>query len=122
MIRKRTSVLFLGLLHGSCTSVSRQDCPTTWVYQSVGPSVPGYAAFPGVPPCNVSPCFENTPKASVYVFTSEKIPYAGAPTLVPLYRMTFKGPQEHRDTAYTTSVDGLNAFRNVGYELDGIEG
>lgn len=116
-----------GLLHGSCTSLSRQDCPTTWFYQSVGPAVPGYASFPGVPPCNVSPCFENTPGGSVYVFTSEAAPYAGASALVPLYRMTYKGTNpngnpEHRDTTYTTSVNGLNAFRSVGYELDGIEG
>ncbi|HVG11253.1 MAG TPA: S8 family serine peptidase [Thermoanaerobaculia bacterium] len=116
-----------GLLHGSCTSLSRQDCPATWVYQSTGPAVPGYASFPGVPPCNVSPCLADTPTASVYVFTSETIPYAGAPALVPLYRMTYKGTnpngnQEHRDTTYTTSVDGLNAFHAVGYDLDGIEG
>src|SRR6185295_15189211 len=64
---------------------------------------------------------------SVYVFTGERAPYAGAPALVPLYRMSSKGTNpngnaNHRDTTYTTEDNGVLAFKGVGYELDGIEG
>lgn len=91
---------------------------------SSDPMVPGYAGFPGVPNCQVSPC-ANGPRAAVYVFTSDKAPYTGSLPLVPLYRMTYKpasASDPHRDTTYTTDSTGLVSFKGVGYELDGIEG
>jgi hypothetical protein len=92
------------------------------VYSTLGPSVPGYSHFPGLPSCQVSPC-ANNPAASVYIFTGDKAPYAGAPPLVPLYRMSYVAPSgSDRDTAYTTDAAGILAFKNVGYELDGVEG
>jgi subtilase family protein/thrombospondin type 3 repeat protein len=94
-------------------------------YGSVGPYVNGYTAFPGTA-CNVSPC-RRGPGASAYIFTSDHAPYAGAPALVPLYRMSFRGTNpngnpQHRDTTYTTQVAGVTLFKSLGYELDGIEG
>lgn len=87
-------------------------------YIPQGPAVPGYDEFPGDPGCQVGPCFYMMPSASVYIFTSDKAPYPGAPPLVPLYRMTATG----LDTTYTTEPNDILAFKNVGYELDGIEG
>ena len=87
-------------------------------YIPQGPGVPGYYEFPGDPGCQVGPCFFMSPSASVYIFTSDKAPYSGAPPLVPLYRMTAPG----LDTNYTTEPNGILAFKDVGYELDGIEG
>lgn len=93
-------------------------------YFSVGPRTPGYDVFPGAP-CQVGPCIE-LPSASVYIFTGDKAPFAGA-TLVPLYRLSYKGVNPNgnvnsRDTTYTTELVGVKAFHGVGYELDGIEG
>jgi serine protease len=94
-------------------------------YATTGPPVPMYPSFPGAQ-CVVSPCLPATPGASVYIFTTENAPYAGAPPLVPLYRLsfrgTFNGNVHHRDTTYTTTSAGLAAFEGVGYKLDGIEG
>lgn len=87
-------------------------------YIPQGPGVPGYHEFPGDPGCQVGPCFFMAPSASVYIFTSDKPPYPAAPPLVPLYRMTDPG----QDTTYTTEPNGILAFKNLGYELDGIEG
>jgi len=93
-------------------------------YAPVGPPVPGYTLYPGTQ-CQVSPCFDTTPTASVYIFATDRSPN-GMP-LVPLYRMSFKGTNpngnpNHRDTNYTTETAGLLAFKGVGYELDGTEG
>ncbi|HEX3126553.1 MAG TPA: S8 family serine peptidase, partial [Thermoanaerobaculia bacterium] len=89
------------------------------------PDVPGYGYFPGAG-CQVGPCFPE-PRASVYIFTTDRSPN-GRP-LVPLYRMTFQGTfpggpsnPNNRDSTYTTETAGILAFKNVGYELDGIEG
>jgi serine protease len=94
-------------------------------YQPAGPAVPGYASYPGGQ-CYVSPCWPTDPTASVYVFTTEKAPFAGAPPLVPLYRMSYVGATatnpDNKDTTYTTEAAGILAFRDVGYKLDGIEG
>jgi len=97
------------------------------LYGSTGPQVPLYANFPGVTACTVSPCPPpRYPGASVYIFTTEYAPYVGAPPLVPLYRLsyrgTFNGNVHHRDTTYTTTSAGLAGFQGVGYKLDGIEG
>jgi serine protease len=99
-------------------------------YSSVGTPVPGYPSFPGAS-CQAGPCPNWDPGASVYIFTGDRIPYTTgtptAPLLVPLYRLSFKGTNpngntNHRDATYTTQDSGVLAFKQVGYELDGIEG
>ncbi len=95
-------------------------------YAAVGPVINGYTQFPGAA-CVASPCTRRVPGASVYLFTSDHAPYAGAPALVPLYRMSYKGTNpngnaSHRDTTYTTQTTGVTAFKGAGYDLDGIEG
>ncbi len=94
-------------------------------YSSVGPDVAGYGYFPGAG-CQVSPC-EPEPGASVYVFATDRSPN-GMP-LVPLYRLSFNGPNPsnpgnayNRDTTYTTEAAGIDAFSDLGYKLDGVEG
>lgn len=121
------SAAIFGLLVQSCdrrnplstTCVSSAILRTT--YSTVGPLVTGYPSFPGI----------NTvsPRASAYVFTSQAPPYAGAPPLVPLYRMSYNlkrtsptSSDANVDVTYTTEPSGLTSFRSVGYELDGIEG
>ncbi len=102
---------------GGCTTP-----PTLVPYSPVGPRVTGYSQFPL--PCTVGPCV-TFPTASVYIFTTEAPPFAGAPPLVPLYRMSYKDPTPgslHRDVTYTTDTTGILAFKGVGYDLDGIEG
>jgi serine protease len=94
-------------------------------YGSVGPTLGTYAQFPGID-CVVSPC-PRAPGASVYIFTSDHAPYIGAPSLGPLYRMSYKGTNpngnvNHRDTTYTTQANGITAFRGAGYDIDGLEG
>jgi serine protease len=94
-------------------------------YQSSGPAVAGYTRFPGVPDCQTSPCEDHTPRASVYIFTGDRAPYAGAPPLVPLYRLSYRPADPSspdRDTTYSTETNGILAFKSAGYELDGIEG
>jgi hypothetical protein len=93
-------------------------------YQPAGPVVPGYSAFPGA---SCSGC-RVAPGASVYVFSGDRAPYAGAPPLVPLYRLSYRGTNPangnaaNRDVTYTTEANGINLFHSVGYLLDGIEG
>jgi hypothetical protein len=94
-------------------------------YSSIGPDVVGYGYFPGAG-CVVSPC-QPEPGASVYVFTTDRLP--NGTLLVPLYRLSFNGPNPNnpgnaynRDTTYTTEAAGIVAFGNVGYKLDGVEG
>jgi PKD repeat protein len=96
------------------------DSPS--LYVPIGPAVPGYFEFPGAG-CQVGPCTPHPPAASVYVFTGDRSPYAGSPLLVPLIRMTFtSSSSSHRDTTYVTDSTSLYAFKNTGYELDGVEG
>lgn len=89
------------------------------------PPVPGYN-YPGIGGCPF-PC-SFYPSASVYIFTTDVPPYTGAPPLVALYRMSFKGTNpvtgntHNRDTAYATTEQDLLTFKGLGYELDGIEG
>lgn len=91
-------------------------------YGTWGPTVPGYFEFPGAP-CIFSPCDLLLPRASVYLFASEKPPYAGAPALVPLYRLSYRGPGgPNRDHAYTWTEAGVLNFRAADYQFDGVEG
>jgi subtilisin family serine protease len=121
------SAAIAGLLLQNCERLPNGSCSVLSIpYQSVGPSVAGYSQFPGFG-CSVSPC-TNAPRASVYIFTSDSAPYAGAPPLVPLYRLSFRGTNPangnplNRDLNYTTDVAGILAYKQAGYNLDGIEG
>ncbi len=112
------------------TTVPQMASAAIWTstvgYASVGSAVPGYDLFPHG--CPFSPCDPLLPKASVFVLTTYTAPYPGAPVLVPLYRLSFEGPNPvtgnplNRDTVYTTEQAGIDAFVAVGYRLDGIEG
>lgn len=122
-----TAAIF-GLLEQSCERAPNGSCAVPAIpYSPVGPTIPGYAQFPDAG-CTVSPCFVPAPRASVYVFTSDRAPYPGAPPLVPLYRLSFRGTNPangntlNRDVNYTTETAGILAYKQVGYELDGIEG
>lgn len=93
---------------------------TAWMtgpggYSPTGPTVPGYISFPGS---------GSTPRASVYLFSSDRSP--DGRNLVPLYRLSYIGAtstnSDNRDHVYTTEAAGIIAFGDVGYELDGIEG
>lgn len=89
------------------------------------PVVPGYSAYPGTQ-CQVSPCFDVQPRASVYLFTSDAAPWTGAPALVPLYRMSYRGAwngnPNNRSFFYSTEKSGVELGKSIGYQLDGIEG
>lgn len=89
-------------------------------YRPTGPDVPGYDYFPGGN-CLFVPC---PAAASVYIFTGDRSPN-GHP-LVPLYRLSFDEPfggnPDDRDHTYTTEAAGIEAFADVGYRLDGVEG
>ena len=91
---------------------------------SHGDLVPGYNRFPGSP-CQVGPCI-NLPRAWAHLFTTAAPPFAGAPPLVPLYRLSYDGPNggnaTNRSFTYTTERTGVKLFSDVGYQLDGIEG
>jgi len=91
---------------------------------AIPPRIPGYDFFPGAN-CIIGPCLQYA-RASVYVFTSDNPPFAGAPALVPLYRMSYEGAwngnPENRSYFYTTETGGLELLHQVGYRLDGIEG
>ena len=88
------------------------------------PTTPDLFRFPGAP-CFIGPC-DNEPRASVYLFTTDSAPFPGAPPLVPLYRMSYDEPWNgnlaNRSFFYTTETTGVENFKSVGYELDGIEG
>lgn len=97
------------------------------LYLGSGPLVPWFPAFAGTA-CTFGPCPPGLEaRASVYLFTGDRAPFAGAPPLVPLYRLTYEGVNpngnsNHRDSTYTTELPGVQAYRSVGYEVDGIEG
>jgi serine protease len=115
-----------GFLSEVCNRARPTDFPCSSIpYSTVGPAVAGYPQFPGFP-CFGSSC-AYTPRSSAYVFVSQTSPYAGAPPLVPLYRMSYNprrsgGTGPNRDITYTTDPAGLRSFRSVGYEWDGTEG
>lgn len=107
-----------GTLQESCAGDLVGGCERISIpYLPVGPTVPGYASFPGV---------AGTPRASVYIFSGDRAAgIAGAPPLVPLYRMSYRSGEAsdlNRDYTYTTETAGLVGYRELGYELDGIEG
>lgn len=88
------------------------------------PHVIGYDLFPGAG-CQIGPCFR-TPVAWIYLFATDREPFAGSPELVPLYRLSydeaFGGNPTNQSFAYTTEEAGVEVFADIGYRLDGIEG
>jgi subtilisin family serine protease len=118
-VPQQAAAALSGTLQQLCTRQVNGSCGTPYTpYAPVGPVVPGYPAFPGV---------YGSPRASVYIFTSEKAPFSGAPPLVPLYRLSYRPTIaiSKREITYTTETAGISAFLNiqpVGYQLDGIEG
>ncbi len=58
---------------------------------ALSPTVDFYPAFPDAP-CSGGGCLSAfVPRASVYLFASDRAPWSGAPALVPLYRMSKNG-------------------------------
>ncbi len=88
------------------------------------PLTPDYAQFPDAT-CQFGPC-EVDPRASVYVFTTDREPSPATPPLVPLYRMSYDEPwngnNKNRSFSYTTETAGIQNLKDDGYELDGVEG
>ena len=90
-------------------------------WHSTGPATPGYNAFP-------KPGFWWTemPHASVYIFTTHNHPFVQGSELVPLYRLSFQGTNGSNnlnvDHTYATEQSEVDAYKAVGYKLDGIEG
>lgn len=97
-----------------------QPTPQQFAYQTLGASVPGYAAFP----CSTSfpSCFYVAPKGMFSVFTSHANPFSGQGELVPLYRLSQALGCCHSSHIYTTSGSELSSLSASGYRLDGIEG
>ena len=92
-------------------------------FSSIGPTVSGYDAFPGIS--------GEAPSASVYLFSTPHGP--SGLNLVPLYRLTKDANRSlrcaglpetatERAFAYATLSVDLVRYRNQGYALDGIEG
>ncbi|MEM1201725.1 MAG: S8 family serine peptidase [Acidobacteriota bacterium] len=85
------------------------------------PTVAGYNAFPDGA--------GQVPRSNVHVFTTDWNPATGNRDLVPLYRLSYVAPTAqnaaNRDTGYATWMagnHGVEGFRALGYELDGVEG
>lgn len=105
-------------------------------FDTVGPLVPWYDLAGG---CQISPCPQNRPGASFYVFTTDQPPYPGAPPLTPLYKLRRDpalysrcgGPSVPTAPSftYTTNDEGIQHFKNrldegftIGHDLDGMLG
>jgi hypothetical protein len=101
-------------------------------YTSVGTTISGYIAFPSAA---APACSGSQPRAQVWIFTTPRNPISGTNSLAPLYRLSWKCGDPatpppavcssnplHMDTTYTTDPAGIEAFEDVGYRLDGIEG
>lgn len=103
---------------------------STYNYQTQGTAVPGYSTFPIEPTWASSP----TPRANVYVLTTEYSPRASNPTLVPLYLVsrvraypvgctTGAGCNlNNRDLTLLTTAAELELAHAAGYDLTTIQG
>jgi len=91
--------------------------------------ISGYTQFPD--PWTTG----DTPRAQVWVFSTEENPKSASVPLAPLYRLSWKcgmasssppaicsSNPYHVDFTYTADPAGVAAFQSVGYMLDGIEG
>ncbi len=87
-------------------------------YSTIGPAVPG--TLPG---CELTPCPNGSPKASLHVLSTENNPIPGGQPLVPLYRLSrFASGGNNRDHRYDVLTTEVVADHGAGYYLDGIEG
>jgi serine protease len=97
-------------------------------YATVGMTVNEYGQFPDIP------WWQVIPAAQAWVFTTQLNPKNAGIPLSPLFRLSWKCGDAgawtaacntnpaHIDTAYASDTAGMNAFINVGYQLDGVEG
>lgn len=103
--------------------VFEEQTPITY-NSAYGSTIPSYTLFSTEPV--FCPC--PTPKAEVYIFTTKHNPITPLQDLVPLYRLSFRGPNENEtntrniDHVYLTDQDEIGYFEGKGYQLDGIEG
>ena len=90
-----------------------------WLPVSTLPTVPGYPSFPhGV---NDPP--PPTPRASVYVMTTEVAPRNDGPALLPLYLMDKVYPSGEDYMLVTSKAEIEHAYANgTGYNLRNIQG
>jgi len=102
-------------------------------YQSIGTSVPGYAAYPVAPTHPTDPAWvPQQPKGIASVLSTHVNPVPGGPSLIPLYRMSWTCPNcgtgSNESVSHTyVVVDTLTSgavleANNYGYQVDGIEG
>jgi hypothetical protein len=91
-------------------------------YSMNATTTPGYNSFP-------KPGFwwTETPKANVYIFTTHNDPTRSGKQIVPLYRLSQALPTGvtnllNVDHAYATDQAEIDAYKALGYQLDGIEG
>lgn len=115
---------------GARYGLLKPGVPTGTGYVSgIGNYITGYDSFPNDDPA------AGPPSAGAWIFTTKLNPVDANAPLVPLYRLSWKcsdysptppavcsSNPYHMDTTYTTEQAGINAFMNVGYKLDGIEG
>ncbi|HET8899656.1 MAG TPA: S8 family serine peptidase [Rhodanobacteraceae bacterium] len=87
-------------------------------YQPTGTTVPGYTEFPIDPDNGPLP----TPRASVYVLTTEVQPRYEWPALVPLYLMDKSLAGGSRDFMLVTTTSDIEAAHADGYNLRNIQG
>ncbi len=109
-----------GAICGIATSCWRENLIT--YVPAYGSAISSYPEFPHEVDFGPFP----TPKAEVYIFTTRRNPIEPTQTLVPLYRLSYVGPNgannNNVDHVYTTDEAGISAYEGVGYKLEGIEG
>ncbi len=105
---------------GSMTSCWRENLIT--YLPAYGTAIASYPEFPHEVDFGPYP----TPKAEVYIFTTEHNPIEPIQPLVPLYRLSYVGANgansNNVDHVYTTDQTGITTYESVGYKLEGIEG
>lgn len=90
----------------------------TNAYQPQGTLVPGYPAFPTDPGTAPLP----SPRAQVYVLTTEDRSRYEWPALVPLYLMDKSFSSGNRDFMLVTTSGDIQSAHNDGYNLRNIQG
>ena len=97
--------------------------PYSSTFTGNGARTGSYTAFPGTDICGAA----QEPRATFFLFTTDKNPLTTGPALVPLYRLSKATGSNllRRDHLYATSATSdsdVNYFRNQGFDLDGVEG
>lgn len=121
-----------------CATSSVKNCGTyspKWgrTITAYGNQQVAYNAFPGMPSNSAPPVAvfggspvidaNTTPLADAWVFTTPNNPRDPSKPLVPLYRLSYQEQTGlHRDTTYTTDLDGVSFYESLRYLKDGIEG